>query len=197
MDRKSVIPPFLHCLLFLLSLCFCFLFFFFFPPLFTSSDRPPSLCHGPFYCRRERGGRRKKARSDVTGTAETDEQQMAVRFIIFCTKVTTHNFWACWILFSNTMICTRRNQNNYERDQSKDLQFPVNQLNSSYFPDHFCLQSQQYLIFLMLHVLHEVKLLRLQLVDPVPHLLGPLPWKQRQNLERIWTFFFLLLIYVF
>lgn len=33
----------------------------------------------------------------------------------------------------------------------------------------------KYLIFLVLHVLNEVKLLRLQLVDPVPHVLGPLP----------------------
>lgn len=53
---------------FLLSLCFLF----FLSPLFslfTSSDRPPSLCRGPFYCNRGRGGRRKKVRKGVTGNS--------------------------------------------------------------------------------------------------------------------------------
>ena len=38
-------------------------------------------------------------------------------------------------------------------------------------------RMRQYLIFLVLHMLNEVKLLWLKLVDPVPHFLGPLPWR--------------------
>lgn len=43
-------------------------------PSFTSSDRPPSLCHESFCCNRERGGTRRKVRKDVTGIVRTEEQ---------------------------------------------------------------------------------------------------------------------------
>lgn len=44
--------------------------------------------------------------------------------------------------------------------------------------------SNKYLIFLVFHMLHKVKLLWFQMVDAIPHVLSPLPWINRADFKK-------------
>lgn len=143
---------------------------------FTSSDHPLSLCHGPFYCGKGKRGEEKKG-------AWVETHKLEIRLLYFALKQLLTTFEhvgfcsaAQWSVGSKADIRVKNKINTYGDCKRY--------FHSWYFPQGFCEQSQLYLIFLVFHVLHEVKLLRLKLVDPVPHLLGPLPWKHNDTKWR-------------
>lgn len=86
----------------------------------------------------------------------------------------THNFWACWILFRRTFICKKKNNN-----------FDVKQM--SPFLELYTLGLVAHLVLLSLHLLSQVKFLRLKLVDPLPHLFGSLSKTQQHTLYCVYA----------